>query len=362
MFSNTCISPFLIPLTAASLVICGCTAVPVPFSGTSSSGSETPAIATSPNLHATQGIAINSNKSAYVTSNAWMAGYDSNWNLLWQNNNVLSALPPSVNHLSDAAYSDNRIIAPVVNWVSCSSVKPVLLTVFNAENGSLITWSDISVNGPDGSSATVVPELNKVVVSSYCNLNHGYSTLWLYDLDTLLNNPPGSTMQPTGTISLSQPISAIQGISWNPDSKMFVVSTDTGGVAGSIWYISSDGIVLGQAYVVPGSQSMELEGVDFSTGNLYYLEGGIVTSLGAPPATPTIAALSGASTATRIVSITTPSTGSVIHFTMDGSMPTAASPVYDSPFPISAPLTIKAIAVNAAMVSSPMSVATFSIH
>jgi uncharacterized protein len=58
------------------------------------------------------------------------------------------------------------------------------------------------------------------------------------------------------------------------------------------------------------------------------------------------------------VTLSTGTEGATIHYTLDGSMPTTASPVYSQPIVISKAVTVKAMAVKADMKNSP--VATFS--
>ncbi|MFJ5714125.1 endonuclease [Neobacillus sp. NPDC093127] len=54
------------------------------------------------------------------------------------------------------------------------------------------------------------------------------------------------------------------------------------------------------------------------------------------------------------VSLTTGTTGAAIHYTVDGSTPTAASPLYSQPIVINKATTIKAVAVKAGMTNSPV--------
>ena len=55
---------------------------------------------------------------------------------------------------------------------------------------------------------------------------------------------------------------------------------------------------------------------------------------------------------TSNVSITCATTGSTIYYTIDGSTPSASSTEYSSPFSVSSPTTVKAIATHATMLSS----------
>jgi len=252
-------------------------------------------------------------------------------------------------------------MAPAEYYYNCSSFGPTVLAVYNAGNGALTTWSDISADLHEASSVAVVPEKDQVVVSSFCDAYQGFTTLWVYNLNTLLNNPPGGVLTATTTIRMSIPVQFIQGISWNSTIGQFLAST-VGGVAGNLWYIAPDGGVTGPAYVVPGTQSAELEGLDFTTDNVYYLENGYVTNIGAPVAAPSFSVSSGTYTSPQTVTISDANAAAAIHYTIDGSMPTAASPVYSAPIPIATTKTLKAIATVSGSVNSPMTVATFTIN
>jgi hypothetical protein len=52
--------------------------------------------------------------------------------------------------------------------------------------------------------------------------------------------------------------------------------------------------------------------------------------------------------------------GSVIHYTLDGSVPGAGSPVYTAPLTVSTTVTIKAIAIKPNQINSPVMVAVFT--
>lgn len=60
------------------------------------------------------------------------------------------------------------------------------------------------------------------------------------------------------------------------------------------------------------------------------------------------------------VTITCATTGATIHYTIDGSTPTASSATYSSPIAISATTTIKAIAIKSGMTDSEVASATFT--
>lgn len=227
---------------------------------------------------ATQGIAFDRDVAIFTSSTESLAKYDSQWNLLWRNDSILNNLPAAANHLGDIDYLDGEIFGVISRWAGCENMPPPIevLAVFNATNGALVTWSNLTSEHHGVSSVTLIPEQRRVIASSFCNYKNGFTTLWVYDLDALLSNAPGSSLSAIDTITLSAPIPQIQGLDWNSKTSQFLVGADTGGRAGSLWLISSKGVVSGPVYNVPDNQGTELEGVDYSTGSMYYLENGTV--------------------------------------------------------------------------------------
>jgi hypothetical protein len=363
---STLLSPAVFLLFSSALLTCsGCVGNSISLSSDLRArrilqGSLNNSIGNSPNTAAAQGVAINGNQSAYVSSNNWLAAYSANWTLQWKNTNELAGLPSAVTHIGDIDYYNGKLIAPVENYTGCNVFAPVLLAVYDAATGSLVTWSDITANGHEASSVTVIAEKNQLVVSDFCSQVSGRNKLWIYDLNAVLNNPAGSVLSAIGSIQLTPPLSAIQGISWNANVGQFLVTTDISGPAGSLWYIASDGSVTGPAYVVPGTG--ELEGVDFSNGRVYYLLNGYVYSVGTPVSAPTFSVASGTYTSAQTVTIADKTPNAVIRYTLDGSMPTTASNVYTAPLAISKTTSLKAIASIDGLVNSPMTGANYSIQ
>ncbi len=81
-------------------------------------------------------------------------------------------------------------------------------------------------------------------------------------------------------------------------------------------------------------------------------------------AAPGFSPAGGTYTADQQVSLACATAGATIHYTTDSSTPTSASPAYSTPIAVSGvgtTLTIKAIAVKAGMIDSPVASATYSI-
>ncbi|MBR2101408.1 MAG: chitobiase/beta-hexosaminidase C-terminal domain-containing protein [Prevotella sp.] len=78
--------------------------------------------------------------------------------------------------------------------------------------------------------------------------------------------------------------------------------------------------------------------------------------------TPTFSPAGGTYTSTQSVSITSATPNATIHYTLDGTTPTASSPVYSSPLSIAETTTVKAIAMFGEMTPSEVAEATYTIR
>ena len=78
--------------------------------------------------------------------------------------------------------------------------------------------------------------------------------------------------------------------------------------------------------------------------------------------TPEISVPTGEYDDTQYVTIKTATEGATIHYTVDGSMPTKSSPVYDGTFAVSSTATVKAIAVKDEYITSAMATSTITVN
>lgn len=268
---------------ACDLLLSGCGAAKAPAVVVTRTPLTVPVPNISPHLPGVvQGVAVDQWGDYYVTFTNSIAAYDSNWNLLWTNSSPFAGIGVTVNHIGDFEYANGLIYAPVEKFSSCSQFSPVLIVVYDATNGRLVNWVDITADAHEASAIAVVPDSAQVVVSSYCPANNGSSTFWSYDLSAVNTNAPGSVLANESTITLSAPVQYIQGISWDPLRSRFLMSADIGSPAGTLWLVDPSGTVTGPVFKVPGSVSAELEGVDATTGNAYYEENGYVYGMGMP--------------------------------------------------------------------------------
>ena len=77
---------------------------------------------------------------------------------------------------------------------------------------------------------------------------------------------------------------------------------------------------------------------------------------------PTFALTSGTYTAAQSVTITCPTSGASIYYTLDGTTPTATSTLYTTAIAVSSTTTVKAIAIKSGMIDSDVVTATYTIN
>lgn len=78
-------------------------------------------------------------------------------------------------------------------------------------------------------------------------------------------------------------------------------------------------------------------------------------------ATPVISPAAGSVPSGQLITITDATAGAVIHYTTDGSTPTAASPIYVGPFTIAATTTVKAFAVATGLNDSAVATSAYTV-
>ncbi len=150
-------------------------------------------------------------------------------------------------------------------------------------------------------------------------------------------------------------------------SSMTVVATPSQSVASYQWFLNGVAIAgatgasvtLGSA-LPPGGYSLDLVVAKpdvLGAGHVGFRVAALV-------AAPTFSPPAGTYTADQSVTLSCATTGAAIHYTTDGSTPTAASPAYSTPIGVAGSgttMTIKAFAVKAGMIDSAVASAAYSI-
>jgi hypothetical protein len=130
--------------------------------------------------------------------------------------------------------------------------------------------------------------------------------------------------------------------------------------AGSSWTYTVGGLSNGT--VLTYSFTYTKNGPQYDTPQFTYTQGGGGTT--PPPgtvATPTFSPAGGTFSTAQTVTISDATSGAAIHYTTNGSTPTASSATYSSALTISATTTVKAIAVKSGSTDSAVASATFTI-
>ena len=92
--------------------------------------------------------------------------------------------------------------------------------------------------------------------------------------------------------------------------------------------------------------------------------GGAVSAQGSPSNPPSVSAPTIATTpalnGAAVVTLSTSTPGATIYYTVDGSAPTASSPIYEAPFLVASNLTVNAIASSPGDSNSAVATKTFA--
>jgi hypothetical protein len=81
-----------------------------------------------------------------------------------------------------------------------------------------------------------------------------------------------------------------------------------------------------------------------------------------PVATPTVSPAGGTYSESVTVTISDATSGATVHYTVDGTTPTASSPVYSGPITVTQTRTIQAMATASGMTDSAVASATYTIQ
>jgi hypothetical protein len=112
------------------------------------------------------------------------------------------------------------------------------------------------------------------------------------------------------------------------------------------------------------SSTTTIQAIAIATGYLNSAVGSATYTINLPAAaTPTFSPTPGTYTAAQVVSLADTTTGAVIHYTVDGSTPTANSAAFTpgTPIAVNATTTINAIAVASGYSSSAVATGTYTI-
>ncbi|MYS24823.1 Chitobiase/beta-hexosaminidase C-terminal domain-containing protein [Streptomyces sp. DvalAA-14] len=133
-------------------------------------------------------------------------------------------------------------------------------------------------------------------------------------------------------------------------------------VSGNTWTWTVGSLTTGS--VLEYWFTYEKGGPQYDTPHFTYTQGGGGGTTTPPPgavATPTFSPAGGTFTTAQTVTIADATSGAAIHYTLDGSTPTASSPTYSAALTISATTTVEAIATKSGSTNSAVATASFTI-
>ena len=212
----------------------------------------------SPPTGAQQGYAVDQAGNNYLFDTTAIYEMNPSWSTVYTNSSPFTGLTAGITHLGDGEYYGGKLYVPAETWIGCPSTNQTIAVYSaNVSGLPLLSSRNISADNHEVSSIAVGPSGTSLYVSSFCD----GSKLWIYD---------STSLTLTGTLTLSTTIPLIQGISYNSSANQFVISSDNPNeTVGYLYYVSMSGTVTGPFYTVPVTG--ELEGVDYTQGNIRYL-------------------------------------------------------------------------------------------
>lgn len=170
----------------------------------------------------------------------------------------------------------------------------------------------------------------------------------------------GGTNAPSPTPQAATPIFSVAGGTYSSDQSVTISCTTSGA---NIYYTTNGSTPTSSstryAGAIPVTSSTTLKAVASASG---YTDSAVATAtytlkVAAPAITPAAGTYTGTQTAT----INTTTSGASIHYTTDGSTPTASSTTYTAPITVSSSLTLKAIATKTGYSDSDLTSNSYTI-
>lgn len=119
------------------------------------------------------------------------------------------------------------------------------------------------------------------------------------------------------------------------------------------WFNTRNGVTtpIGSAFAAPAAGTWAIPAQPDVAYDWVLLVERVSNKVGRPSAS----AASGVYATPQSVTLTSATSGAAIRYTLDGSVPTASSPLYSGPIPISANATLRAVATKTGMIASSVS-------
>lgn len=124
---------------------------------------------------------------------------------------------------------------------------------------------------------------------------------------------------------------------------------------GNVWQTTVSGLTTG--YVMEYWFTYEKGGPQYDSAHFFYTHGGGTSTV----ATPTFNPAGGSYASAQTVTISTATSGATIRYTIDGSTPTASSPLYSAPVSVTTSRTLRAIGLKSGSTTSAVASASYTI-
>jgi hypothetical protein len=211
-------------------------------------------------------------------------------------------------------------------------------TIFYTTDGSIPTSSSFKYSGPI--SITTSETITAIATEA------GYQQSSPVAATYILQAAPPAFTPPPGTYSSQQTVSITDA---TPGSGIFYTLDGTAPTSSSARYMAPINV----------TSSETITAIAVATGFQQSAAASAAYVLRA--AIPSFSPSPGTYTSSVTVTLTDASSGATIHFTTDGSVPSAQSPLYLGPITITASETIQAIGIVSGFAPSPVAVGLFTI-
>lgn len=253
------------------------------------------------------------------------------------------------------------ISGPNYNWKAQTPTVTPVSNVYTAVQTAVVTLQDpnatmhYTVNGaepteadPTISSGGTIP-IDQSTILKVNAWKPGAPTS-----ETIVRTYELKAITPTIAPASGAYSAAVTATITNPNSQGHVTYTLDGTEPTTASATYSSALVLSQTQTLKAVAHRAGWTSSATSYNTYWITDGTVAS---PAITPT----AGAYDRPQLVAITSSTVGAAIHYTIDGTEPTTASPLYRFAFVVSATTTVKAKAFKAGMLASGIAVAAFAL-
>jgi hypothetical protein len=259
----------------------------------------------------------------------------------------VTASPSSVN-----VSQGNNATSSITTVVSGGFNSSVVLTASGVPSGTSVTFNPSTIPASGAGTATMTFAV-------------GLSTpVATYPVTVIAT---GGGIQQTATVTLSVSAAKVLTPVFSPKAGTYTSSQSvsiTDATSGAAIHYTTDGTTpTSSSPLYSGpilvSSSEPLKAIGIKTG---YANSSLATGFFTiAAAVPVFSPKAGTYTAAQSVSITDATAGATIHYTTDGTSPTASSTIYSGPIAISSTTTLKAIAIAPGYSNSTVATALYTI-